>query len=166
MGVQIIGQPACTEHLRDGRMKFVRDYTIVLDWHAGVARVTIKEGMVTDGSSIPILLRWLLPKDRTRQAGFVHDKLYAEPVVDTKLAASWDSPVPIKTVRLKKSACDVIWGHVANEGERRASLPLPLCWLGVLGLWCFGWFAWWTWRKREDERTRRAGERNSDPAGG
>jgi hypothetical protein len=150
MGARRIGALACTEHLQDGRMRFVRPYTIEVDWHGGILRVRIPEGMCTDGSSIPVLFRWLFPKDCTRQAGFVHDRLYWNPTVNVQWRESWDGWSPRETTRLTKGQCDVVWGLVANAGEGRGSLPGPLCWLAVAGLWAFGWFAWWGHRHRDE----------------
>lgn len=142
MGARRVGDLACTEHLRDGRMRFYRDYELEVDWSGGLLRITVPKGMLTDGSSVPRLFRWLLPKDRTRQAGFIHDRLYADPQARAQRSPSWDDEQPGERVRLTKGQCDRLWGSVANAGTRRASLPLSLCWLGVLALWLFGWLAW------------------------
>jgi len=130
-------------------MRFVRPYTVELGWRDGILRVRIPEGMRTDGSSIPMSLRWLYSKDCTRQAGFVHDRLYWNPNVRVQRRESWDGWSRWETARLSKGQCDVIWGHIANAGEGRASLAPELCWLGVAGLWVFGWFAWWDHRRRD-----------------
>lgn len=153
MGARRIGALACTEHLHDGQMRFVRPYTIEVDWHGGVLRVRIPRGMRTDGSSIPMLFRWLLSKDCTRQAGFVHDRLYWDPTVDVQWRRSWDGWSPRETTRLTKGQCDVVWGLVANAGEGRGRLRRPLCWLAVVGLWAFGWCAWWDHRGRDERRS-------------
>jgi len=135
-------------------MRFVRPYTVEVQWRDGILRVRIPEGMCTDGSSIPVLLRWLFPKDCTRQAGFVHDRLYRDPSVMVQRRESWDGWSPWETTRLTKGQCDVIWGLVANAGEGRASLSRVLSWLAVAGLWLFGWLAWWGHRRR-DRRCRK-----------
>jgi hypothetical protein len=152
MDVQIIGEPACTEHLRDGRMRFWRDFRAAVDFDGGKALIVMRAGTTTDGSSIPVLFRSLLPKDRTRQAGFIHDRLYADPTVEIQRAAEWDDAcLERSTVTLTRRQCDVIWGRVANSGDRRASLPRICCWLGVLALRAFGWHAWRTHRSQDGE---------------
>ena len=149
MAVRIVGDLACTEHMTDGRMRFVRPYVIEFEWQVGLARVKVPSGKISDGSSIPGWLRSIFPEDRTRQAGFVHDELYDNPVIHYQRSEAWDSTVGAETIMLSKAACDRIWGTVANSGDRRATLPRPLCWLGVAALFTFGILAWRVHRLRD-----------------
>jgi hypothetical protein len=144
-----VSQPLLVEQVREGRWLILRD--LVWKMRDGFV-ATARHGRETDFSSVPRLVRAIVPKDRTQNAGAIHDALYASGEVSRWVA-------------------DRYWHEIARSGEARESLTM-YAWrrwraagddfrprraggrlgpvsgaLGRLGLMVGGWVAWGKYRK-------------------
>lgn len=117
---------------------------LVADWyvHYGSWQFIVPKGFISDGNSVPVIFRWLVPQfGRNTLAGIIHDWLY-------KSALGYHCPQPD--------------GLIRNVTRRQADIVrLDLCnWCGVhwlqrlasyIGLRIGGRF---TWRKHRNVRLR------------
>lgn len=113
----VVGGALRTERRPDGRRKLLRELHV----HAGRHSIRVPSGFVTDFSSIPTCLHWLVRWSRVDVAGVVHDFLYARGTL-----GRWQA--------------DGVWYKVARSGEHRANLlQAAACWSALR---LFGWFIW------------------------
>lgn len=124
-----------TERQRDGRRKLLRP--IVVD--IGTSNLVIHRGFITDFSSIPTLLHWVVRWSRVDIAGVVHDYLYARGAL-SRWQADW------------------VWFEIARSGSHCANLVQAFaCWLALR---LFGWCVWC----KAVNRRRRAASRRATKA--
>ena len=107
-----------TEHCSDGRRLLLRPFVVKID--AGYL-ITVPAGFVTDFSSIPSGVGWVMDWSKVDVAGVVHDWLYADGSLDRRKA-------------------DRIWKDIALRGQHSANGLQA--WLGRGALLLFGWRAW------------------------
>ena len=111
----VVGAPLLVERLPNGRRRLVRDFVVRINDHKGWKPITVRAPFVTDYSSIPTLLSWVVRWSRVDIAGVVHDWLYRY------------------GERPRKDA-DEVWWLVARSGKNRAnSLQAGLCWVALRG---------------------------------
>ena len=113
----VVGGALQTERRPDGKRKLLRELQVRI----GGQRITVPCEFVTDFSSIPTLLHWVVRWSRVDVAGVVHDFLYARGT-------------------LNRSEADGVWFKVARSGEHRANLlQAAACWAALR---LFGWCVW------------------------
>lgn len=121
---RLISGPLRTERLSDGDRKLLRDLVVGV----GPDTYHIPEGFVSDFSSIPTALFWIVRWSKVDIAGVVHDYIY-------------------ETAIENRAKADKVWYLVAIAGEHRANLVQGwVCWFGLL---MGGWWFWWKYRKAE-----------------
>lgn len=113
----VVGGALQTERRPDGRRKLLRELQVC----TGRYCITVPSQFVTDFSSIPTLLHWVVRWSRIDVAGVVHDFLYARGTL-----SRWEA--------------DCVWFKVARSGEHRANLvQAAACWSALR---VFGWVVW------------------------
>jgi hypothetical protein len=120
----LLSGPLWTERLPDGRRELLRDLVVEINGE----KIVIPAGTITDYSSIPQVVAWLVRWSRVDVAGVVHDYLY-------------------QTGSRPRAEADAIWRTVARSGECRANRVQG--WLGWAGLRVGGWWAWRKHRKKD-----------------
>ena len=118
------GVPLRTERCSNGRRRLL--CSLVVEVQNGTddgssEEIAVPAEFVTDFSSIPTMLQWVVRWSKVDVAGVVHDWLYAKG-------------------EMPRERADKIWRIVALSGEHCANLVQAyVCWLG-LRVW--GWRAW------------------------
>ena len=117
--------PLQVKRCRNGNRELLCDLRVNVTGtcHAS-CEIVVGEGFVTDFSSIPTPLQWVMRWSKVDVAGVVHDWLYREG----------------RTQHLKRVCADEIWRLVALSGEHRANrVQAELGWLALRVT------AWWHW---------------------
>lgn len=107
-----------TECCSDGRRLLLRPLVVKID---DGYLITVPAGFVTDFSSTPSGVGWVMDWSKVDVAGVVHDWLYADGSLDRRKA-------------------DRIWKDIALRGQHSANGLQA--WLGRGALLLFGWRAW------------------------
>lgn len=120
------GRPLRTERMKGGLRVLLRPLELSLP----DGLLTVPAGFVTDYSSIPWFLAWVVNWSRVDLAGVAHDKLYATGMYDHR--------------RCSRAYADRVWREVAMSGDHRANTIQG--WGGWLVLRIFGGFVWYPYR--------------------
>ena len=111
----VIGDPLLVERQPDGTRVLKRDIVVQVNEHRGWEPIRVKKDFVTDYSSIPTLLSWVVRWSRVDIAGVVHDCLY-------------------RYGQMPRKDADKVWWLVALSGKNRANrMQAGLCWLALRG---------------------------------
>ena len=107
----------------NGERKLLRDLEVTFEKR----KITVREGFVTDYSSIPWFGRWIVRWSTVDVAGVVHDYLYRE--------------------QEERKEADRIWRKIAGSGSVYASFfQRWICWLALrVG----GWVAYRKYRAQK-----------------
>ena len=128
----VVGGALQTERQTDGTRNLLRELQVCTGRHC----ITVPSQFVTDFSSIPALLHWVVRWSRVDVAGVVHDFLYAHGT-------------------LSRWKADGVCFEVARSGKHRASLLQAVaCWSALC---LFGWYIWIRPANRRGRAASRSG---------
>lgn len=120
------GKPLRTERIAGGLRVLLRP----LELQVPGGPLVVPAGFVTDFSSIPWFLSWVVRWSKVDLAGVAHDHLYA-----TGRRGDVD---------ITRGYADAVWREVAMSGVHRANTFQG--WGGWLALRAFGGFVWYPYR--------------------
>ena len=134
----VIGEPLQTRRLPDGTRQLLRPLQVSVCGHY----IRIEQGFLTDFSSIPTLLSWIVRWSRVDVAGVVHDALF-NPSDCCSVFDHSDTERKRNLVnKITIDEADRVWSAVARSGSTRGRAGRAQAALCHLGLYSFGWRTW------------------------
>ena len=134
----VVGAPLQTKRLPDGKRQLLTPLEVSICGHY----IRIEQGFVTDFSSIPTLLSWIVRWSRVDVAGVVHDALFNPSGCCSVFAHSDPERERDLVDEITINRADKIWSEVARSGSTKGRADRAQAALCHLGLYSFGWRTW------------------------